>query len=369
MKRTSIASSLLIWSLNLAFASGATAQVSESVSANFGRIEVTKLLVMPDTSGHVDWNNAIDGARTSVHMMMYHLTDKEVINAIAAKKQKSPGVEIKIIVDGKSLKGGYAKAIETLTQAGVEVRPSSKAFSITHAKSMILDGKSAFITAINLTNTATNSRDFGVVTPDAAIIREMESVFQADWENAQTNADTTPMLTNSNLAWSPNNSQAKLVALVDSAKKSLDAEVESFSSDDIIAAMNRAVARGVNVRLIVPECIYGNATFNYQYLAKLVGVNAHTEHNGMSVEQPYMHSKMMVADGETMYVGSINYSFNSILKARELGVIFQNNDVSRQLSSEFEKDWKRSDTPNASNCQKEKERGGSDAPLRSEAEL
>src|SRR5262249_46915944 len=145
-------------------------------------------------------------------------------------------------------------------------------------------------------------------------------------------------LTNANLVWAPTNSESKLVQLIGSATTSLVVESETFNEQPIIDAMNQAALRGVKVRLIVPECDLGNPLFNYPFLAKLAGVDIHVEHSGNSVEQPYMHSKMMMADGKTIYIGSINLTFNSILNDRELGIIFTNDPVANQLATEFETD-------------------------------
>lgn len=327
----------------------------------FGRIHVNKWIEMPDQNGHVDWVDAIKNAKSSIHMMMYHLTDKQVVDALVARKSKKRPIDIKIIVDGKSFSGGYKKAAQPLDDAGIEIKPSSRAFSITHAKSMVIDGETAFITSINLTNTATNSRDYGVITDESAIIDEMEKVFEADWKNADDDGDSTPELTQENLAWSPNNSLDKLVKLIDSSNKSLVAEVESFSSDEIISAFNRAAARNVEVKLIVPECVTGpNGGFNYQYLSRLKGVKVHTQHNGRSVEQPYVHAKMMVADNKRVYVGSINFSYNSTLKARELGLIFLDEEIGQKAVGDHDEDWARSDEPDPSACRGSKDNGAED---------
>jgi cardiolipin synthase len=317
-----------------------------------GQIEVTKLIVMPNSAGHSDWVDAIQGAKTSVHMTMYHLTDKTVVSALTAKA-KDKSVDLRVIVDGGSLTGGYETVFKSLTSAGVQIRASSKAFSLTHSKDVVIDGKTAIVSAINMTNTTTNTRDFGIVTSDKGMIEEIESVFAADWENAQTGGKVTPAVSNPNLVWSPTTSDNLLVGLINSASSTLVAETESFDSADIIKAMNAAVARGVNVRLIVPECDLGSALFNYPYLAQLSGVNVHVEHDGDSIQQPYMHSKMMLVDGQMIYIGSINYSFNSIENDRELGVIFSNDATATTLASEFETDWNRSQAPAASpSCSK-----------------
>lgn len=320
----------------------------------FPRLKVDKLIVMPREQGHDDWINAIKNAQHTLHMTMYHLTDKEVIDALVSRVGDK-SLDMRVIVDGK-LTGGYKKAFDSIKEAGVNIRASSSFFTITHAKAMVLDGQSVFITAINMTNTARTSRDFGIVTSDENAIAETEKVFEADWQNAQSSGGTTPSLEDPNLAWSPNNSDQQLVKLVDTASQTLDIEVENLGSDDILAAFARAASRGVNVRLIVPECVLGNGLFNYQFFAKLPGVNIHVEPNGNSMEQPYMHSKMMVADGKYIYVGSINYSFNSTMKARELGAIFLDEGTAKTIESEYEIDWNRSHKPDPNpSCGKQTE--------------
>lgn len=336
--------------LVLAVAGSAQAQWASRSSSPYGHLTVTKLISMPNSRAHTDWINAINAAQSSIHMTMYHMTDKSVINALIQKAQNS-SVDIRIIVDGKSLKGGYAKAIQSLTSAGVNVRGSSSAFSLTHSKDMVIDGQEAFIGAVDLTNTWKNMRDFTVVTPDQRAISEVERVFEADWSNAANQTAVTPPVSDPNLVWSPTNSQTKLVDLINSATTSIVAETENFDETHIIAALNQAAARGVNVRLITPECSFGNAQLNYQGFSQLQGVQVHVEHDGDSPAQPYMHSKMMVVDGRVVFVGSQNLSFNSIRKDRELGLIFSNSRTASQLSSAFETDWNRSQAPSANpNC-------------------
>jgi cardiolipin synthase len=321
--------------------------IKEPVSGTteFGEIEVTKLIVMPETAGHTDFIDAIASAKSSVHMTMYHITDNAVVNALIAKA-KDKKIDLRVIVDG-NLSGGYRTVFNNLTAAGVKIRAGSTAFSLTHSKDVVIDGKTAIISAINMTNTFSNSRDFGIVTTDASIISEVESVFATDWQNAQDHGNATPPLSNPNLIWSPTTSTNLLVKLIDSSKSTLVAETESFDDSDVINALNRAAARGVVVRLIVPECNLGNALMNYPHLAQLQDVKVHVEHDGNTDQQPYMHSKMMMVDGKTMYIGSINYSFNSTQKDRELGVIFANANTASDLSREFETDWNRSQMPSA----------------------
>jgi phosphatidylserine/phosphatidylglycerophosphate/cardiolipin synthase-like enzyme len=304
----------------------------------FPSIKIDKLIVMPMESSHSDWVDAIRSARKSIHMEMFHITEKAVINALIARAHD--GIDLRVIVDHKET-GGYKTALEALIAGGVQVRPASDAFSITHSKTMIIDGEEAWITSINMTNTGTGSRDFGILTPDKGIINEIDQVFEADWRNAENNGDVTPPVSNPNLAWSPVNAAPQIIKLINAAVQSLDVEVENIGLDDVITALNQAAVRGVRVRLIIPEC-NGNNANNYAALAKTKGVELHVEHDGKSIEQPYLHAKMMVADGRIDYVGSTNLSYNSLIKSRELGVLFTDENIGRQLSNEFATDWQRS---------------------------
>jgi len=304
----------------------------------FPSITINKFIVMPMASSHSDWVQAIKAARKSIHMEMFHITEKEVMNALIARAHDN--IDLRVIVDHQAT-GGYKAALDSLTSAGVQVRTASAAFSITHSKAMVVDNQEAWITSINMTNTGTGSRDFGITTPDTGIINEMDSVFEADWKNAENNGDVTPPVSNPNLAWAPVNAVQQLTKLINAANQSLDVEVENLGLDDVINALNAAVVRGVAVRLIMPECTGNNAN-NYAAMAKTKGVQLHVEHDGKSLDQPYLHAKMIVADGKINYIGSINYSYNSMIKSRELGVIFTDSGIGGKLSDEFKIDWSRS---------------------------
>ncbi|HEV7557563.1 MAG TPA: phospholipase D-like domain-containing protein, partial [Kofleriaceae bacterium] len=211
-----------------------------------------ELLVTPSPD-HKAFVDAIDGARTSVDMAMFHLTDPQAIDALAKAAKRH--VAVRLILDGASLKDPKLARIQTrLHDAGVDVRASSPAFSITHEKAMVIDHNVAFITAINLTKPVATTRDFGIITRDKPIVDEIERVFEADLDNAKTGAAATPELHAPSLVWSPVDSRAKLVALIEHASKSLDVTVENLGDTVIASALIAAVKRNVNVRLIVPAC-------------------------------------------------------------------------------------------------------------------
>jgi phosphatidylserine/phosphatidylglycerophosphate/cardiolipin synthase-like enzyme len=249
----------------------------------------------------------------------------------------------------------YAGPFHDLQTAGVNVRESSAGFSIQHVKSMVIDEKITFVTSINLTNGAADTRDVGVILEDPKIAASVLSVFNDDWGNCLTGATTSPhMIANPNLVWSPYGSEQTLSALIASAssmpQKTVDATVENFGDPEITKALNTAAGNGCTVRLIFPEIDEG-PNQNYQALAKLHGVMAKVMPSPYSAADPYMHQKMIMIGGEHLYLGSINFTTNSTTKARELGILLPRSPntqgVFDTISASFEKDWGVAQTPPA----------------------
>jgi cardiolipin synthase A/B len=329
-----------------------------------------KLLSTPGLSAHQAFNDAILGAKLSVKMTMFHLTDKTCVDALKSAARKLLSGKVQVLLDAGQVNSSVAnkKVFSDLKSAGVDVKTASTKFSITHEKSMIIDDRQAFITAINLTNKADVTRDFGVITTNTEVISEMNSVFVTDQKNAIAEAGLTPNLAaNGPLVWSPQlvagkdaglsgsgNSRDKLVRLIDSASNTLDTTTENLGDPVIEAALIRAAQRNVHVRLIAPMCDKNSNTSlddqaALKIIAKLKGDSAagnfviRVMPAPESASHPYMHSKMILADqkvcGGVAFVGSVNFSTHSTTTARELGVIFRNDLATQKINEIFEADF------------------------------
>lgn len=284
--------------------------------------------------------NAIDESEKSIDMMMYHMTDKGAAQRLLAAHER--GVQIRIILDAKAGFSPNGTAIaDQLKAAGIEIRASSPLFSISHAKAANIDHKFALITTINLTRTTSFSRDYGIRTDSSEIIEEYQQVFNADWNNALDKTSVTPALIVKALVWSPINAKDKILALLNEAKKSLLVEVENLGDRDVLATLKSAVQKGVLVSVIVPGCVFGTGgsrNVGYMKDLALAGVEAKLSMPPYSAKNPYIHSKSIVVDGDTYYVGSENLSYNSLTAARELGIIKQDAKISAQLTKTIEAD-------------------------------
>ena len=300
-----------------------------------------RVLERPSTNGHADFILGIDSAKQSIEMENYHLTDLAVAQSLANAQGR--GVKVRLILDAHALTGATAQAaLKILSDGGVVVQPSSPAFSITHSKVMVVDREVGYVTTINLTRTTKDTRDLGVVFEDKQVIEDIETIFEADWKNANTKGMETPEVKSNALVISPVNSRQKLVELITSAQKAIATTVENLGDMAIRDALAETARRGISVRLILPMCdLNSDPLHNYpdsQILAS-AGVQIHVMPSPSSPTQPYIHSKMMVVDGTDLYIGSVNFSFNSTQKAREIGLIFRDIGFGREVLKTFETDW------------------------------
>ncbi len=297
-------------------------------------------LIITPRDGHDPFITAIDSAKKKVELIMFHLSDRVVIESL--KSAQTRGVDVRVILD-QNIAGKSQSApgiIKDMQSKGVTVQLSSPAFSITHEKSMLVDDATLFITSINLATIVAKTRDFGVITADRDVIDEYQKFFDADWTNAQAGTDVSPV-GGTRLVWSPGTSADRLVQFIASAKKSVHIEIENLGAVEIQGALLAAAKSGVEVKVLVSECGMGDPNRNEPFLDELGtgGVQVFMMTGPATPAKPYIHAKVIVADGEKFFVGSENFSYNSLIKAREVGIISADATMAKELASTISGDF------------------------------
>src|SRR5690242_4774924 len=177
------------------------------------------IIVEPNNNHASELINAINGAQHSVYMTMYQIDNTSIINALVARKQA--GLDVQAILDGSTTcKSWNTPAYNTLHSAGVAVVWSNPTFTYTHEKTVIIDGKTAWIMTMNAnTSPPSSNREYLAIDTDTADVAEATAVFQAD----HAMQSITPT---GGLVVADTNARQKLVTLIDSANTNLDIEVE-----------------------------------------------------------------------------------------------------------------------------------------------
>nr|WP_321350459.1 phospholipase D-like domain-containing protein [uncultured Methanoregula sp.] len=293
------------------------------VEANDGRAPVLK---------------AIAGAQKTITLTIYQLDDPEIVSALAAAQNRS--VSVRIIYNNASFAAQNVTnpnnyAIANLTPLGVQMKPGWPIYTLTHQKTLTVDGSVALIMTLNLDQTFfTTTRDFGIVTNDPAEIQEIERVFEADWNYR----NVTP--TQASLVWSPVNAREKIVGLINHSNKTLEIYIDSITDPQVIGAICNASQRGVAVRMLAADNVGSSGTnVNAPAIAMLNASGAKAK----SIASPYIHAKVAVADYGTSrqvaYVGSAYFVAESLDQSRNLGILVSEQPILDQIETDFNKDW------------------------------
>lgn len=264
---------------------------------------------------------ALEDAKQSIDLVVYLLSDDRIISAL--KRAKERGVQVRVMVESHPYGGGKGnlKSYEKLKQLGIDVRYTPNRFRFTHQKTFIVDHRKALITTANFTRSAfSKNREYGYFDTVSAEVREIEAMFEADWKDEPF----TPR--QARLVISPTNSRAKILDLIRSAKKSLWVQAETFSDKEVIAAIAERQAAGVNVMVQVEQD---------RDLDKVLAAGIHAK----KYPGTNLHAKAIVVDGKKAYMGSENFTANSLNNNRELGILLDGPEILNIMSSVMCSDW------------------------------
>jgi phosphatidylserine/phosphatidylglycerophosphate/cardiolipin synthase-like enzyme len=287
-------------------------------------------LFIEPTSGHEPLLTAINRARSEVLVEVYLLSDKQILEAL--KQAHDRGVRVLVMLEEHPFGDGTInqKTAETLKKDGIDFQWTNPTYALTHEKSMVIDGKKAFILTQNLTTSAfSKNREYDVMDTSPEDVAEIRSIFTSDWNRQSFVPAST------HLVISPNTSRAALTTLIKNAKKTIDIEIEDIADQQVELVLIDA-AKTKRVRLLAPplESLAGNsdALTNLSAGGVVVHVLAH----------PYLHAKLILIDESKAYVGSINLSSQSMDKNRELGIMLSERESVNMLEKTFLEDWEAS---------------------------
>lgn len=285
------------------------------------------------SAGETPVTQLIRGAQKSVWVEVYLLTDRTVTYALEDAAQR--GVDVRVLLEPNPYGSGATTPAQTLSQlqaAGVHAQASNPAFHYTHEKAIIIDSATLLVMTANLTKSGlggssyAQNREYGVVDTTAEDVREAAAIFQADWQRV------TPTLSDPHLVVSPVNARARLTAFIAAAHTSLIIQDEEMYDPQIEAALVAAAQRGVNVQIELPPPTGSSSGGD---VARLTQGGVHVRY----VATVYIHAKMMVADGALAFVGSENFSANSLDDNRELGLLIADSGAIAMLTTTFQHDW------------------------------
>lgn len=328
---------------------------------------------------------AIQGASDHIHMETYIMEDDEVGQLFAAAliaKQRQD-VQVNLIRDSVGTIGTPAAFFQQLTDAGVRVlefnpinpllaRKEWELNQRDHRKLLIVDGKTAFLGGINISSvysggsskgqSRTRPADRALAWRDTdmqlqgPVVAELQKLFLAAWASQKgdplevRNWFPQPQSLGRDVVRAIGSSPeepfsliyATLLSAIGSAESSVQITNAYFAPDpQLLAALKAAVARGVDVTLILPSQTDSWLVFH-------VGRGYYTEllRAGVKIYERrgrVLHSKTALIDGVWATVGSTNLDWRSFLHNYELNAVVLGTAFGQQVAYMFAQDLALSD--------------------------
>ena len=327
---------------------------------------------------------AIVAARDHINMETFILEDDEVgerfAQALIAKQQQ--GVQVNLIHDSVGTPGTPTAFFEGLSASGIRVLEfnpvnpllARKGWELNqrdHRKLLIVDGRTAFLGGVNVSSVYSGGSfgRAGRARPDGGpawrdtdlrlqgpVVAELQKLFVAAWNGQKAEAlplkDYFPQPQSAGrqvvraIGSSPEEPYsliyATLLSAIDSAETSVHLTNAYFVPDpQLLAALESAAARGVDVALILPgqtdSWLVFHAGRGYYDRLLRAGVKLY-ERQGV-----ILHSKTVLIDGVWATVGSSNLDWRSFLHNHELNAVVLGHEFGQQMQAMFEKDLAASD--------------------------
>ncbi len=303
---------------------------------------------------------AIDQAHDHINIETFIMEDdligREFATRLCAMQQR--GVQVNLIYDSVGSRNTPAEFFDALASSGVNVLQfnpinpllAGKDWDVVrrdHRKLLIVDGKVAFVGGLNISsvyssgssgkaksrNANTSWRDTHLRVEGPAV-SEFQKLFMATWTEQQavplTTGDYFPALTQQGsdvvraIGSSPEEpfSQifATLLSAIDSAETRIFLTNAYFVPDpQLLWALKRAVARGVDVRLLLPHKTDSALVFHASrsFFTELLesGVAIYEQQDAV------LHAKTALIDGVWSTIGSTNLDWRSFVYNQEINAV------------------------------------------------
>lgn len=312
---------------------------------------------------------SIENANHHIHMVYYIIKNDKLGNKIinALTKKASEGIEVRLLYDGmggirlprrffNKLKasGGKVACFFPSLLPLVNIRLNYR----NHRKIVVIDGKEAYVGGFNIGDEYLGeNKKFGYwrdthIKITGSAVGSLQQRFLMDWRYASQEKIT---FDKSYFPQNCSNGQIGIqivssgpdseweqikngyLKMIQSAKKNIYIQTPYFIPDEsILEALKIASLSGVDVKIMIPS--KPDHPFVYwaslSYIGDLLksGVHSYTYNKG------FIHSKMVVVDGNVSSVGTANMDVRSFKLNFEVNAFIYDNNVSKTLEDIFEKD-------------------------------
>lgn len=333
------------------------------------------------------WTQMIEAAERSIDLGHFYANSEPgralepVVEAIEAAAAR--GVQVRLIVDTKLLKGNREVPDRLEAQAGIEVRRykvGKLMGGVQHAKYMVVDGREGYLGSQNLDwRSLEHVQELGARVDAPSVVASLAALFELDWALAG-GADPVETLDASRVdatwpvpvrygdatvaievvgsprGWLPAGvawDLPRLIEVIDGATTSVRVQLLTYSTVnysrsrflELDRALRRAARRGVAVQLLVSDWTTRKKSLpGIQALQRLPNMSVRVVtipqwSGGFVPFARTIHSKFMVVDGARAWLGTSNWSGDYFFASRNVGLVVEGAPLARDLTRLFDDLW------------------------------
>lgn len=321
---------------------------------------------------------ALQGANEEVCISIYTISHPSVASVLAHLLTK--GVKVKILAEGSPAGGIPYDEIQMLTalwKNGADIHiirseESCKRYAFVHSKYAVIDESAVIITSENWTESSFSSnRGWGCVIENRDCARYLKKIFVSDFDPKHIDihefrdlyptstpskikafkpvttdsvsyiADVTPVV-------APDYSWKTLMTFIGDAKERLYSQQLNIEYswttgfDNPLSLMEDLGHKGVDCRALV-DVTYDSPTDNdykdgYGLCAFYDDSDSIKMRYQESTEFSMAHNKGVICD-DRVWIGSMNWTDNSIRSNREISVIIDSAEITDMFAELYLKDW------------------------------
>jgi len=272
-----------------------------------------KLIIQPG-DGVDRLVKGIRKAKKSIEIMIFRLDRDEIERALIDAVERGLFVHALIAFTNRGGEGKLRKLERQFLASGVTVARTAGDLVRYHGKMMIVDRKELYVLGFNFTRLDIDrTRSFGIVTRNPKLVAEAVRLFEADTKRQEYSP------TQRNFVVSPANARRELARFIKGAEKELLIYDPNLSDKAMLRLLEERRRMGVDIRAL------GSVSGNRLPSAEL--------------KRMRLHTRTIIRDRSQAFIGSQSLRQLELDARREIGVIFRDASILKDLCRVFEEDW------------------------------
>ncbi len=270
----------------------------------------------------------IDWAQKEIKIAVYMFTLPSMREALLRAQKRGVSVEVILEKDPYNATHINRETIQFFQENKIDFyETDNQYFSFMHAKYIIIDTTWIIATANWTRSSFSSNREFFIVGEDALISKDLKNIFENDfWGKSVASLD------NRLIVW-PTHARERLIKFIQWAQEKIYLYMPSLTDEEVIVEFQRKCQEWKMIYILLDKSGENDKKGNKISQKWCPEIRL--------LKSPSLHAKALIVDNKEWFVGSFNFTKNSLENNREIGIFISGKSISNIVNI-FQQDWKKS---------------------------